>query len=227
MVGESAIKKCYRDIQNQLSYMIPEKWNKIYLFSSILIHEDFIETGEMYFYYIPKGILKRNPVNVYEIPDKFSIDKQAYLVLVDKLYNKIKKLRKLNITLNQNEWTYIIITIEDYKFKIEYFYENIEKSKYSSYDRHQIFRYMYLNYPLSSFNKRDRKLIKNYIMDNMKNPPEKSVDTEAIYEHSIKNIIGYSNEIYDREYYKKEEKKYIPNKLPEISEDLTNQILKY
>ena len=79
MISASTIKKCYRDIQNQLSYMIPEKWNSIYLYSSILTHDDYIETGEMYFYYIPKGILKRNPINVYEIPDKFSIDKEELL----------------------------------------------------------------------------------------------------------------------------------------------------
>ena len=226
MISASTIKKCYRDIQNQLSYMIPEKWNSIYLYSSILTHDDYIETGEMYFYYIPKGILKRNPINVYEIPDKFSIDKEEYLQLVDKLYNKIKKLRKLNISSGSSAWNYIIIVIEDYKFKIEYYYDNIEESEYSSYDRHQIFRYQYLNYPLSSFNKRDRQLIKNYIIESIKNPINKSIDSESIYENSVKNIIGYSNEIYNNEHYKKEERKYIPNKLTQSNEDLTNQILK-
>ena len=227
MISASAIKKCYRDIQNQLSYMIPEKWNNIYLYSSILTHDNYIETGEMYFYYVPRGILKRNPINVYEIPDKFNINKEDYLLLVDKLYNKIKKLRKLNILNEQKKWSYIIIVIENYKFNIEYYYENIEESEYSSYDRHQIFRYKYLNYPLYSFNKKDRETIRKYILENMKNPPEKSIDTESIYKHSMNNIIVYSNEIYNDEYYKKEERKYVPNKLMETKQNLTNQILKF
>ena len=52
------------------------------------------EAGELFFYYVPKGILKKKPVNVYEIPSKFNIDETEYLKLVDALYSKIKELRK-------------------------------------------------------------------------------------------------------------------------------------
>ena len=48
--------------------MIPEKWDKIYLYASITNQINNLQTGELYFYYYPKGILKKNPVNVYEIP---------------------------------------------------------------------------------------------------------------------------------------------------------------
>ena len=42
-----------------------------------------------FFYYIPKGVLKKKPVNVYEIPNKFNLDENQYLKLVELLFNKI------------------------------------------------------------------------------------------------------------------------------------------
>ena len=75
--------------------MIPEKWDKIYLYASIIDQINNLQTGELYFYYYPKGILKKNPVNVYEIPYKFNLEEEMYLKLVEKLYNSIKELRKL------------------------------------------------------------------------------------------------------------------------------------
>lgn len=75
--------------------MIPEKWDKIYLYASITNQINNLQTGELYFYYYPKGILKKNPVNVYEIPSKFSLDEEMYLKLVEELYNSIKELRRL------------------------------------------------------------------------------------------------------------------------------------
>ena len=67
------MKELYKEIQNSLFDMIPEKWNKIFLYASVIDWVNSLETGEMYFYYIPKGILKREPVNVYEVPNKFNL----------------------------------------------------------------------------------------------------------------------------------------------------------
>ena len=36
-----------------------------------------LKKGEMYFYYFPKGIIKKKPVNCYEIPSLFDIDEDA------------------------------------------------------------------------------------------------------------------------------------------------------
>ena len=72
--------------------MIPEKWDKIYLYASITNQINNLQTGELYFYYYPKGILKKNPVNVYEIPSKFSLDEEMYLQLVEDLYSSIKRI---------------------------------------------------------------------------------------------------------------------------------------
>lgn len=68
------IKELYEDIQKKIYYMIPEKWEKLYLYSSVIDLPEGKQTGELFFYYIPKGILKKKPVNGYEIPSKFNID---------------------------------------------------------------------------------------------------------------------------------------------------------
>ena len=73
------IKEIYEDIQRKLLYMIPEKWETLYLYSSIIDINIEETTGELFFYYIPKGIFRKNPVNVYEIPSKFNIDENQYL----------------------------------------------------------------------------------------------------------------------------------------------------
>ena len=64
------IKEMYEDIQRRIFYMIPEKWEKLYLYASVMDRIDGHKTGELFFYYIPKGIFKKNPVNVYEIPQQ-------------------------------------------------------------------------------------------------------------------------------------------------------------
>ena len=88
------IKEIYEDIQKRLFYMIPEKWDKLYLYSSVIDMQNGEQTGELYFYYIPKGILKKKPVNVYEIPNRFNLDENDYLKLVKILYDRIKQLRE-------------------------------------------------------------------------------------------------------------------------------------
>ena len=49
--GET-IKDLYSEIRKCLFYMIPEKWESLYLYASVI--EGQKETGELYFYYVPK-----------------------------------------------------------------------------------------------------------------------------------------------------------------------------
>ena len=60
--GET-IKDLYSEIRKCLFYMIPEKWESIYLYASVIQRDNGEETGEMFFYYFPKSIIKRNPIN--------------------------------------------------------------------------------------------------------------------------------------------------------------------
>ena len=88
------IKEIYEDIQRMLFYMIPEKWENLYLYSSVQELAGGVQTGELFFYYIPKGIFRKNPVNVYEIPAKFNLDESEYLKLVKILFEKIKRIKR-------------------------------------------------------------------------------------------------------------------------------------
>ena len=61
--GET-IKDLYSEIRKCLFYMIPEKWESIYLYASVIQRDNGEETGEMFFYYFPKSIIKRNPIKI-------------------------------------------------------------------------------------------------------------------------------------------------------------------
>ena len=50
------MKDKYEKIQTCLFDLIPEKWEEIYLYASVIDDEENVQTGEMYFYYLPKGL---------------------------------------------------------------------------------------------------------------------------------------------------------------------------
>lgn len=139
------MKKIYMDIQEKLYYMIPEKWDSIFLYASIFEGIQNLETGEMFFYYFPKGILRKEPVNVYEIPNKFNIEEDEYLKLTDELYEKIKKLKEEFVRVNKKNWTNITISIQNYRFMVEYDYEDLKTCEFNSYERHIIEIYSFKN----------------------------------------------------------------------------------
>ncbi len=76
------IKELYEEIQRKIFYSIPGKWDELYLYASIIERLGKLETGEMYFYFMPKGILKRKYINVYEVPSKYDIEEEEYLKLI-------------------------------------------------------------------------------------------------------------------------------------------------
>lgn len=224
MVEESRIRRIYSEIQRQLFYMIPEKWSKVYLYSSIIERQNNLETGELYFYYIPKGVLKKNPVNVYEIPYKFSINDEEYLKLVDKLYGEIKRLRRVCMEQGDEKWYSVIISIGDFKFNVEYNYEDLSSSKYSSFERHLIFRYKYLDYPITSFNKNERRIINQYLYETLHNKPKTKIYSETMYEMPYNTIeIGSKNS--NIQYVKEEQIQTIKEDY-ERQKDIKSQILK-
>lgn len=221
MITDSKIKEIYTQIQKQLFYMIPEKWDKVYLYSSVLERPNHLETGEMYFYYVPKGVLKKKPVNVYEIPNKFNIDEEEYYKLADKLYAEIKKLRNMHIKLGEEKWYSIVISIANFKFDVEYNYEDINDSRFNSYERHIIFRYKYLGFPITSYTKKEKRVIQEYLQECRYNKEKTKVYTEPMYEAPFQTIKANSRDSNIR-YVKEDEMKALEDK-----RDIKNQILKY
>ena len=206
MLTTPEIRNVYEKIQKQLFYMIPEKWDKVYLYASVLDHYNNIQTGEMFFYYYPKSVLKKNPVNVYEVPERFNIDEAAYLKLAEKLYEEIKKLRNILIQKGEKPWTNITISIEDFKFKVEYSYEDLVNSKYTSYDRHIIWMCKYLDIPLTSLLKKDRKMVEEYLSKEKYYNKNITTYNEGIYKKPVSNIMKYDKEETDNIEVKENEK---------------------
>ncbi len=221
MIINPKIKEIYTQIQKQLFYMIPEKWDKVFLYSSILERKNHSETGEMFFYYIPKGVLRKRPINVYEIPNKFNIDEEEYFKLADKLYLEIKKLKDECIKLGEEKWYSIVISIANFKFNVEYNYEDLNDSKFNSYERHIIFRYKYLDYPYSSYTKEEKKVINEYLQECKYNKEKTKLYSEAMYEAPFQTIKVNSKDSNIR-FVKEDEMEILKDK-----KDIKNQILKY
>lgn len=194
MLVTPKIKIIYKEIQKKLFYMLPEKWESIYLYASVIQHAK-LQTGEMFFYYIPKGVLRKNPVNVYEVPSRFNIEENDYLKLADNLYNKIKELRAEMISEGERPWSNLTISVERNAFKVEFRYENLSNSSFSSYDRHLAWQYEYLNKPLNSYNRKDRKIVEQYLRQKDLIADEVSIYEEPLYiEKDVKSIIDFDKE---------------------------------
>ena len=188
------IKEIYEDIQKKLYYMIPEKWDKLFLYSSVIDMPNGERKGELYFYYIPKGILKKKPVNVYEIPNKFNLDENDYLKLVSILYAKIKQLREEFRKSETGElWSNITISIQNMKFKVEYNYDDLERSEFNSYERHIIWRYEYLGIGEEQVNKKDKEILRRYLLG-AKTLARKETYETGIYITDVENKIAYNTD---------------------------------
>ena len=224
------IKEIYEVIQKMIFYMIPEKWDKLYLYSSVIDKQDGTKTGELYFYYIPKGIIKKKPVNVYEIPNKFNVDEAEYLKLVKVLYEKIKQLREeFRKSETGSLWSNITIIIENYKFKVEYNYEDLLHSDFNSYERHIIWRYKYLNVKPEQMNKKDREII-NRFLNGVQILYRKEKYEAGIYIKDIENEVAFNRVIEENQEVQTEDKKnnnnLQQNQQPkEVKKTRKNQIL--
>lgn len=195
------IKENYEDIQRKIFYMIPEKWDELYLYASVVEQLGTLETGELFFYYIPKGIIKRKPINVYEIPAKFNIDEENYLKLVEILYDSIKKLRNEFKKTTPKVWSNVTIIIKNNKFRVIYNFDNLQKGDFNNYERHVIWRYKYLNLGMEYCNREERKILRDYLENQKKYLQENSLKNEiyetGLYSKDIKNIVDYQSADYE------------------------------
>ena len=183
------IKELYEEIQRMIFYAVPGKWDELYLYASIIERLGKVETGEMYFYFMPKGLLKRKFINVYEVPNKYDIEEEEYLKLVEWLYDKIKELRQEFINSDQHVWSNLTISIKNNKFKIEYNYDKLLGSKDEYYNHHIYWRYKYLG--IEPHSKKERQAIDEYLK-NIKHSKFKDQEYDTgIYLKRKTNIVTY------------------------------------
>ena len=196
MIGFQDEEEYYIKIQDHLFEMIPESWKTIFLHTSFIDIKNQIPKGEFFVYYIPKGILKRKPVNCYEIPSLFDIDEEDYSRLIMSLYNVIKLLRDSYAKLKKEKFTTIDMICSNKKIAVKYGFENLLNSQYSPEERHLIWRYENLQIDLDSLNKNDRKVLEYYIQEARVSLPKKQeiVETE-IYERPARASIDYESSL--------------------------------
>lgn len=195
MNENSNIKSIYTKIQKQLFYMIPEKWDNIYLYASVIERLGHLETGEMFFYYFPKGLLKKNPINSYEIPNRFNIDEEEYFKLASNLYDLIKRLRWEYREKGKRLWTNITIKVEKTKFTVELRYDNLATLDEESIEaKHLLWAYQNLKIPMESLSKHQKNLLMQELQKNMLKPEEVTVLSEVLYHNPIKNVVQYNKE---------------------------------
>lgn len=197
----------------------------------------------MYFYYFPKGIIKKKPVNCYEIPNAFNIDEEEYARLITDLYQTIKKLRQIWMNQRQKKWTNITISIQNFQFKVEYDYTNLTDSEFDSYSRHVIWRYRYLKPDLNVLEKKDKKIIDRYMQYiSATKLPKRDLYTEGMYTEPVRNIVDFEKTLSveeaiaqsEKEEKPKEKKKFLQKKrviedIIEMEEEelVHNQILNW
>ena len=184
------MKEKYEQIQNYIFTLIPEKWEEIFLYSSVYEHEENSLSGELFFYYLPKGILRKKYINVYEVPKRFNINEEQYLKIVEDLFKCIKSLRKDFCDTEQDVWTNITISIENFKFRIEYKYDKLPKTEDEIFERNVIWKYRYLK--IGGESKEERRILEKYFDDNQE--PKTEIYETGLYVRTDNNNIGFGKD---------------------------------
>ena len=182
-------------IQELIYYIIPEKWKNIELYISM--PDMGIRKGEMFFYYLPNSIFKRQYINCYEVPYMFNISEKEYSDIMSKLYNKFMILKEeLNKNNRNVEEIYVHITKDKYVMEIATDDIILKKNDirknmlmlYSSYENHIIWRYINLN--ILPDEKRDKEIIRKYLNSEYYNLEKELIEFEVINQN-IKSIIDF------------------------------------
>ena len=183
------IKELYENIQRKLFNIVPGKWDELYLYASIIERLGKVQVGEMYFYFMPRGILKRKFINVYEVPNKYNIEEEEYLKLVELLYDEIKELREEFRKTNQKVWSNLTISIKNDRITYTFCYDNLLGGQDEYYDHHIFWRNKYLH--IEPHSRKEKNAIEQYIANRR---PSRKKDEEydsGIYQKRQTNIITY------------------------------------
>ena len=217
-------------IQELIYYIIPEKWKNIELYISM--PDSRIRKGELFFYYLPNSIFKRQYINCYEVPYMFNISEKEYSDIMSKLYNKFMILKEeLNKNNRQVEEIYVHITKTNYMMEIAT--DNIVLKRkdirrnmlmlYSSYENHIIWRYLNLN--ILPDEKKEKEIITRYLNSEYYNLEKEIIEFDIIDEN-IKSIVDFekvltveeaiARSIYEKKIKEKKNSKQNENNIDEL-----------
>lgn len=198
MISGKRIGKVYEEIEKKICNMIPEKWDKVYLYVSIMKGINKLETGEMFFYYYPKSVIKKKPVNVYEVPSRFNLEDEMYLKLADSLYHEIQRLKDLMVKQGEEAWTNLTISIENCQLKVEFDYEDLRKSEFTNIERNLIWQFKYLKKDIGAYRRKERKILEKYMGMEEINPRKVKTHLEPFYIKPETNIVDYNTEYREK-----------------------------
>lgn len=130
------MEQTYQQIANTLVNIVPEAWNKIFLYAE---YRD--EYKKVFFYYYPESGVK--PVYSLDITDLFSINEDEFDELENKLYQCFSELWEEFKEQEQELWTNLTFILDNTgKMKINYGYEDI--SQLSPVDKQEKWEAEYL-----------------------------------------------------------------------------------
>jgi hypothetical protein len=121
--------------------MILADWEVFYL------NADFDDNGDggAYFYYTKQG----NDDKLFysnSIPEEFDIDRNAYMLVLNDLFDLLRELRKAFLSEGVPAWsTFSMSATSQGKMKAEFGYVDWEKSKYYTSDLMHYFIYKFIN----------------------------------------------------------------------------------
>ena len=101
-------------------------------------------------------------------------------------------LRECRNNSGKELWSNISISIDNEHFKIDYDYDDLANSPFSSYERHVIWRYNTLKEGDEILSRKDKKIIDSYKRFIAINDlPNRIRYTEKVYDKPVKNIIEF------------------------------------
>ena len=131
------MEQIYQQIANTLVNIIPEEWEKIFLYAEI--REGY---KKVFFYYYTQFIVK--PVYNLDITSLFNISEEEYDELENKLYNSFTRLWEEFRVQGQEQWTSLTFILDNSgKMKINYDYKDV--SELSPIEKQDKWEAEYLN----------------------------------------------------------------------------------
>ncbi|QLY81483.1 antitoxin YezG family protein [Clostridium intestinale] len=125
----------YGIIANKVNDIIPDKWEKVYLYGEVLD-----DSREVYFYF--KSLTRNEVVYGHDIPIRYNVDKRMYRQLLRELISSIVDLYNEYKDNNESVWTNFTFLLDNTgKFNIKYNYDDVLNSEFTAGERQIIWEY--------------------------------------------------------------------------------------
>ncbi|WP_054024971.1 immunity protein YezG family protein [Bacillus sp. FJAT-28004] len=112
-------EELYQLIGNNLVGIIPDEWDKIYLYAEILPDSRIV-----YFYY--KSTKKNSLIHCHNIPDVYGVDSRIYDQLFIELEENFVNLNAESCKNSLQPWTNLTMFLDQSgKFNVDYNYDEI------------------------------------------------------------------------------------------------------